>query len=110
MPPTPRIIPLFDCAPAPVGSERFDNLYAESGVVIERIVSSGSQPAQIYCQPQDEWVLLLRGNAELRMLGDVIKLESGDSLSIPAHTEHEVLSTSENAMWLAVHIHRASST
>jgi cupin 2 domain-containing protein len=94
----------FACKPAAPGTERFDVLYEHRGVIIERIASSGSQPAKSYCQSQDEWVLLLRGNAEMRVAGQTVVLREGDYVRIPAHTPHEVCSTSEDALWLAVHV------
>lgn len=94
----------FETKPAGVGSERFDVLYKHHGVTIERIVSSGTQPAQSYCEPVDEWVLLLRGHAEMRISDALVTLREGEFVHLPAQTPHEVVSTSENALWLAVHV------
>jgi cupin 2 domain-containing protein len=94
----------FACQPAAPGTERFDVLYEYRGVTIERIASSGAQPAKHYCQSQDEWVLLLRGNAEMRVAGETVVLREGDYLRLPANMVHEVCSTSEDALWLAVHV------
>jgi cupin 2 domain-containing protein len=99
-----EITAIFDAAPAPPGTERIDLLYARRGVVIECITSSGSQPAQSYCQPEDEWVLLLRGQAEMSIADTTVTLHAGDCLRLPAGTPHAVHSTSENALWLAVHV------
>jgi cupin 2 domain-containing protein len=101
-----RVTPFFDSGPATPGTERFDVLFERGGVVIERITSSGSQPPQSYCQSEDEFVLLLRGQAKLRVDGELVTLNAGDSLTLLAQTPHEVLSTSENALWLAVHVPR----
>jgi cupin 2 domain-containing protein len=94
----------FDAEDAPVNGERFDTLYRKGDVVIERIVSSGRQPVTRYCQPQDEWVMLLRGSATLLVDEKSISLQAGQYLTIPANVPHEVLGTSENALWLAVHL------
>ena len=47
---------------------------------------------------------LLRGAARLRFEDDVIELEPGDSVSIPAHRKHRVDWTTpdEPTVWLAV--------
>jgi cupin 2 domain-containing protein len=99
-----RIRPLFEGPPATPGTERFDVLFERHGVVIERITSSGSQPPQTFCQSQDEWILLLRGHAEMRIDGELITLHEGESLRLFANTPHEVITTSEQALWLAVHV------
>ncbi len=70
---------------------------------IERIVSSGSQPAASYRQTEDEWVMLVRGQAQMEVEGQPIPLQAGSMLSLPAGTEHRVLSTSQDALWLAAH-------
>jgi cupin 2 domain-containing protein len=103
---SPRLHPesFFESLPPARGTERFDVLYERQGVKIERIVSSGSQPAQAYCQSQDEWVLLLRGQAEMRLDGETLSLHEGECIRLPANVPHEVLSTTENALWLAVHV------
>jgi cupin 2 domain-containing protein len=106
MPVPSRVIPFFDAPPAAPGTERFDVLFERHGVVIERITSSGSQPAQSYCAAEDEWVLLLRGHAEMRIAGELVTLHEGDSVQLVAQTPHEVLATSDNAVWLAVHVRR----
>jgi cupin 2 domain-containing protein len=94
----------FDVPAAAPGTERFDVLLRSRGVILERIVSSGSQPAQRYCQDQDEWVMLVRGTAEMRIDGLPVQLQAGQFLMLPKHTPHEVISTSQNAVWLALHV------
>jgi cupin 2 domain-containing protein len=94
----------FAAKTAAAGTERFDVLFQREGVVIQRIVSSGTQPAQQFCQSEDEWVLLLRGHAEMRVNGSRLTMCEGEFLELPANTPHEVISTSTDALWLAVHI------
>lgn len=89
--------------------ELFETLLLKNHVKIERIISAGqTTPAnQWYDQAQDEWVILLQGNAELSYSdGSRIQLKVGDYLFIPAHQKHRVESTSVNppCIWLAVHI------
>jgi cupin 2 domain-containing protein len=98
---------LFADALPPAIGERFDTLLAHGRVEIERIVSS-SQPDQTeYRQTQDEWVVLLQGEAELVVEGRPVQLQAGQHLFIAAGTPHTVRRTSSGAMWLAVHIHPA---
>lgn len=96
---------LYDHTAPPEKGERFDELFRHRNLVIERIVSSADiQPTQ-YRQAQDEWVVLLRGEAELDVAGKKVRLEAGQHLFIPAGVPHTVTRTSDGAMWLAVHLH-----
>lgn len=91
----------------PQHGERFDQLLKCRNVVIERIVSSAACESVAYDQEQNEWVMLMQGNARLDLDGELISLAAGDSLFIPARTPHRVVSTSDTppCLWLAVHIH-----
>ncbi|HEY5959624.1 MAG TPA: cupin domain-containing protein [Polyangiaceae bacterium] len=100
----PSVTPVFDSPPAAAGTERIDVLFEQRGVVIERITSSGTQPTQQFTQPHDEWVLLVRGTATLRIHDQLVQLRGGDAIPIPAHVTHELLATSDNALWIAVHL------
>ena len=63
-----------------------------------------------YDQPRDEWVALLKGEAELRFdSGESRLLYAGDSLVIPAHRRHRVERTSHDAVWLALHFQNVDS-
>jgi cupin 2 domain-containing protein len=75
-------------------------------VRIERIVSSATPDATLYDQPQDEWVLLLQGEAGLEIAGEDLRLRAGEAVFIPAHTPHRVTDTASEppCIWLAVHI------
>lgn len=96
---------LFTHAEPPATGERFDTLLSHRNLVVERIVSSNdTQPTQ-YVQPQDEWVVLLQGSAELTVNGEAVSLQAGDHLFIAAGTPHTVERTSTGALWLAVHLH-----
>ncbi|MFA5081223.1 MAG: cupin domain-containing protein [Hydrogenophilaceae bacterium] len=90
----------------PTGAgERFDPLLKHKNLVIERIVSSAAVTSQDYMQPQDEWVVLIQGEAVLQVAGETVALKSGDYLFLPAGTPHTVEHASEGALWLAVHLH-----
>jgi cupin 2 domain-containing protein len=79
-------------------------LFEHNNVTIERIVSSGNQPATKYLQAHEEWVLLVAGEAEMTVGGEPVSLRAGDTLHLPGGVEHEVLRTSSGATWLAVHV------
>lgn len=96
---------LFDDARPSGEAERFDTLLAQGDVVVERIVSSGPVPRQVFVQAQDEWVMLVRGEALLEV-GDLRRpMTAGDHVFLPAGTAHAVTTRSEGAVWLAVHLY-----
>lgn len=90
---------------APDEGERFDTLLSHRGLVIERIVSSADVSPTEYVQTQDEWVVLLQGEATLEVAGEVVDLHTGDYVFLPADTPHMVRRVSQGALWLAVHLH-----
>jgi cupin 2 domain-containing protein len=96
---------LFDDCSPPEAGERMDVLLAHQNLVVERIVSSASIAPKKYVQSQDEWVLLVRGEAEMEVAGEIVALRAGDHLFLPSGTAHVVKSASKGAMWLAVHLH-----
>jgi cupin 2 domain-containing protein len=93
-----------DDTPPPTG-ERFDTVLAHRNLVVERIVSSARITPGEYVQAQDEWVVLLRGQATLDVAGRQMAMTSGDHVFLPSGTPHTVKSVSQGAMWLAVHLH-----
>lgn len=101
---------LFAHAEPPSQGERFETLLAHKGLVIERIVSSSKIASQEYVQEQDEWVLLLQGEAALEVEGRELLLKAGDYVFLPSRTRHTVLRVSEGALWLAIHLHSHSET
>lgn len=96
---------LFDDAQPPSDGERFDALLSHRNLVIERIVSSADISPVEYVQTQDEWVLMVRGEATLDVAGTSHALRSGDYLFLPAGTPHTVQRVSDGALWMAVHLH-----
>lgn len=50
-------------------------------------------------------MVLLQGEAVLEVDGRQHALKSGDYLFLAAGLAHTVLSTSDGALWLAVHLH-----
>lgn len=89
----------------PAAGERFDTLLEHRNLVVERIISSRFTTPTVMIQPQDEWVLLLSGQALLQVGERSVQLVSGDHLFLPAGTPHCVQNVSPGALWLAVHLH-----
>lgn len=98
---------LFADADAPAQGERFETLLAHRNLVVERIVSSAATIPTEYVQAQDEWVVLLQGDATLEVAGEAIELHAGDHVFLPAGTPHTVRRVSQGAVWLAIHLHQA---
>ena len=96
---------LLEDSQAPAKGERFDTLLRQRNLHIERIVSSSRIESVDYVQEQDEWVLLVQGQARLDVNGTPHELAAGDYLFLPAGTPHRVEQTSEGALWLAIHLH-----
>ncbi|MGH7332035.1 MAG: cupin domain-containing protein [Candidatus Rokuibacteriota bacterium] len=89
--------------------ETIDVLAEGVDVRVERIVSAGqaTPPGQWYDQDLHEWVVVLRGRATLAFdgSGEVLTLDPGDHVTIPAHRRHRVEWTdpTQPTVWLAVH-------
>jgi cupin 2 domain-containing protein len=98
---------LFANLPSSLSKELIETLVRSSTVRIERIVSQGhaSPPDFWYDQPQNEWVVVLRGAARLRFEDKTLDMKPGDFIEIPAHRKHRVDGTAPNepTVWLAVH-------
>jgi cupin 2 domain-containing protein len=94
---------------APEAAEQFVELLARPGLRIERIVSTGqsSPPDFWYDQAEGEWVLLLQGEAKLRLADetDARSLKPGDFIDIAPHRRHRVDWTApgQTTIWLAIH-------
>lgn len=88
----------------PESDETFTTQLQHKNIKINRIVSSDNLDPIEYIQKEDEWVVLLEGEAVLLVNGKEVKLKKGDTLFIAAHTPHSVLKTQNGTLWLAVHI------
>lgn len=111
--PNPSHLPytgnLFADCPSSGPTESFLPLLQSDTTCIERIVSNGhaSPPGFWYDQPDDEWVMLSAGTAELAFEdGRHLIMRPGDWVTIPARCRHRVESTGPGTVWLAVHIRR----
>ncbi len=94
--------------PRNLPEELVETLSESDTVRIERIVSTGhaSPEGFWYDQPGREFVLVVQGRARLEFDdGEMLSLESGGWVDIPAHRRHRVASTDsdEPTVWLAVH-------
>jgi cupin 2 domain-containing protein len=102
---------LFDDLPDRLPGERVDVIVDAPGVRIERIVSTGhmTPPDEWYDQDADEWVVVLRGRARVRLEGEpeARDLYPGDHLLLRARVRHRVEWTDDSGptVWLAVHHH-----
>ena len=102
-----RVDNIFAGASAAAGEEKFLTLFESDSVKIERIASHAhsSPPGFWYDQAEQEWVILMRGQATLEFAdGELVELKEGDSLAIPPHAKHRVKQTAPETVWLAVHM------
>jgi len=88
----------------PQSGETFTTLLAHKNIKIHRIVSSDHVEETEYLQEEDEWLVLLEGEATLLLDQTEKTLAKGDTLFIPAKTPHRVLHTQHGTIWLTVHI------
>lgn len=92
--------------PNALPEEVFETLLQANDLKIERIISKGqcSEDGFWYDQAQAEWVLLLKGAAELEFEDGKVQLSAGDYLNIAAHQKHRVSWTTpdEETLWLAI--------
>ena len=89
------------------GEEEFLTMLEGNGVKIQRIVSHASSTSENewYDQAYTEWVLVVRGHAELAFEGgERLELNEGDYLAIPPHARHRVDETGPETIWLVVHL------
>ena len=100
---------LLEGIPAELSEELLTTIHRGRGLRIERIVSQGqsSPEGSWYDQDENEWVLVLEGNAAVQFEGEVepVELKRGSYLNIPAHARHRVVwtDTDRQTVWLAIH-------
>lgn len=93
----------------PRAAELIETLCELPGLRIERIVSTGQATAEgeWYDQETDEWVMVVKGSARLRIAGEAEDraLGEGDFVLLPAHCRHRVVWTQADppTIWLAIH-------
>ena len=98
---------IFMGIPEHLNIEIIEILQQSEHVKIERIVSTGQTSPETgwYDQPQNEWVMLLEGEAVVTFEDREEVLNVGDYMNIPAHAKHRVSWThpQKKTLWLAVH-------
>jgi len=104
---TIKVKNIFRALPELSKPEEVSNLLETPTTKIERIVSQAysSPPGFWYDQDDDEWVMVLRGEATLEFEGgELVLMKEGDHVTIPRHVRHRVEQTAAQTLWLAVHI------
>jgi|SRR3989344_7139033 len=93
--------------PDKIPKEIIETVVSSPNIKIERIISKGhvTSKGKWYNQEKDEFVLIIKGNAELGFENNnLVKMKEGDYLIIPKNTKHRVEKTdlSTETIWLAV--------
>ncbi len=98
---------IFSLLPQQLNKEIFDVLLQDKKIRIERIVSTGQTSPETgwYDQSENEWVIVLKGEAVVVFEDKEITMSVGSYINIPAHTKHKVSWTHPKleTIWLAVH-------
>lgn len=100
---------IYSDIPPDMPEEIFETIAASGTVRIERIISHGQTTPQgsWYDENLNEWVILLKGSAEILFEGEAnaVTLLPGDHILIPAHRRHRVSRTDRGkpTIWLAVY-------
>lgn len=86
--------------------EEFKDILKNDNIRIERIVSNGqtSKKEFWYTQEENEFILLLQGDAILEFEDKEIELKQGDYLEVKAKVKHRVKYTNidKPTIWLAI--------
>jgi cupin 2 domain-containing protein len=99
---------LLGNVPVALPDELVDDLLRGKSFRVERIVSRGhASPADFwYDQDEAEWVLVVQGEARLRLEteSEPRYLTVGSYVNLPAHTRHRVEWThpDQDTIWLAI--------
>lgn len=99
---------IYSNLPENIPVEIFEVLAKSDHCKVERIISRGQKSPENfwYDQDENEWVLVLKGRARLRFEQneELVELNEGEYLNIPAHCKHHVEWTDPNqeTIWLAV--------
>jgi cupin 2 domain-containing protein len=104
---TVHIDNIFRNLPELSSSEHALSLFENPSVKIERIVSQSysSPPGFWYDQDEDEWVIVVRGEATLEFEGgELVRMKEGDHVTIPCHVKHRVQQTDPKTIWIAVRV------
>ena len=99
---------IYKAVPEKIDAELLELLVENENVRVERIVSQGHKSPETgwYDQQQNEWVIVLQGEALLEFAdGSTRRLKTGDYINIKAHVKHKVSWTDPDmkTIWLAIH-------
>ena len=95
---------IFSNIPKFLQNELIEQLAIAKNCKIERIISPklSAPKEEWYDQDKDEFVLVLKGSAELRFEKSLVRMKEGDYIIIPAHAKHRVEKTDKETIWLTV--------
>lgn len=97
---------IFDNIVIDKDKEQFFELLKKDNIRVEKIVSNAqTSPEDFwYCQDENEFVLLLQGEAVLEFENSEIELKEGDYCNISSKVKHRVKYTSKEkpTIWLAI--------
>lgn len=99
---------IFSNISADLEDELFEDLIKRDSFKLQRVVSLGhtTPKGKWYDQDEDEWVMLISGEAILSFEGEEdVWLIAGDHIDIPAHKRHRVSWTKPDVktIWLALY-------
>jgi cupin 2 domain-containing protein len=103
-----KIKNIFNDIPSNLSKEILDEIILTDKIRIERIISKGqTSPENFwYDQEENEWVIVIKGKAKLKIIDEdeLIELNEGDYINIPSHKKHRVEWTDPESetIWLAV--------
>ncbi len=87
-------------------NEQFFDIFKNENIRIETIVSNGQKSKKDFWYEQDEneFVMIVQGDAILEFNDKEVKMSKGDYLIIEKHIRHRVKYTSQTqaTIWLAV--------
>ena len=99
---------IFSGIPTQLPEELVEVLLTNQHLRLERIISRGHASAEEfwYDQDENEWVMVLKGEAILHLEGnnEPVKLTPGMYINLPAHVRHRIEWTSQEieTVWLAL--------
>ena len=100
---------IFKGSQANLERESVKELISRGKIIrLESVVSPRSNtPSEVYDQNEDEFVILLKGSAELKFYDGRtsprnVSMRRGNYVNIPAHLKHSVVKTKKGTVWLAL--------
>ena len=98
---------IFAEIPGDLDNELMQVLQQSDNIKIQRIVSKGqvSPESGWYDQQQNEWVIVIKGEAIITFEQTEVAMHAGSYINIPAHTKHKVSWTHADleTIWLVVY-------